>query len=181
MLNDKKISKEYIYQGRLGEIEKQIIDFFVKIGEHRYLNPKFSMIFGYLIIHHSLSQSELSELTGYSIATVSNTLRLMVSLNLANKRLRPNSHEYEYYLFGENKSLTPQSSKFKLESVQTALDFFSQKKQQLEKSNLQERKGYSLLHQRIEELLNFLNVWKSMIEYQKLLFTEFMKKNQLSI
>ena len=181
MPKDRKLSKEYVYQKRIREIEEEIIDFLVKIGEHRYLTPKFSTIFGYLIIHRALSQSELNELTGYSIATVSNTLRLMLSLNLANKRLRPNSHEYEYYVFGENKSLTPQSSKFKLESVQHALDFFSNKKQQLENSNLNEKKGYSLLLQRIEELLNFLNVWKSMIQYQKTLFIEFMKKNKISI
>ena len=102
MPKDRKLSKEYVYQKRIREIEEEIIDFLVKIGEHRYLTPKFSTIFGYLIIHRALSQSELNELTGYSIATVSNTLRLMLSLNLANKRLRPNSHEYEYYVFGEN-------------------------------------------------------------------------------
>lgn len=181
MPKDEKLSKEYVYQKRIREIEKEIIDFLVKIGEQRYLTPKFSIIFGYLIIHRVLSQSELSDLTGYSIATVSNTLRLMLSLNLASKRLRPNSHEYEYYIFGENTSLTPQSSKFKLESVQQGLDFFSNKKQQIEKSNLKERKGYNLLLQRIEELINFLIVWKSMIEFQTTLFIEFMKKNQLSI
>ena len=181
MLKDEKLSKEYIYQKRIREIEKEIIDFFVKIGEHRYLTTKFSTIFGYLIIHRALSQSELNELTGYSIATISNTLRLMLNLNLASKRLRPNSHEYEYYVFGENKSLTPQSSKFKLESVQHGLDFFSNKKQQLENSNLNEKKGYNLLLQRIEELLNFLIVWKSMLEYQKRLLLEFMKENQLSM
>lgn len=181
MPKDSKLSEECIYQGRIREIEKQIIDFFVKIGENRYLTPKFSMIFGYLIIHQTLSQSELSKLTGYSIATISNTLRLMLSLNLANKRLKPNSHEYEYYLFSDNRSSTPQSSKFKLESVQKALDFFSRKKQELEDSNLSERKGYMLLHQRIEELFKFLIVWKSLIEYQKTLFIEFLKKNQLKI
>jgi hypothetical protein len=68
-----------------------------------------------------------------------------------------------------------------LESVQYALDFFSNKKQQLENSNLNEKKGYNLLLQRTEELLNFLIVWKSMLEYQKTLFFEFMKENQLSM
>jgi len=177
---DNSLSNQHIYEGRMREIEKQIIDFFIKIGLHRYLTPKFSMIFGYIIIHRALSQSELSNLTGYSVATVSNTLKLMISLNLANKRLRPNSHEYEYFIFSENTSLTPQSSKFKLDSVQKALEFFSNKKQQLETSNLTGKKGYLLLLQRIEELLAFLNIWRSMIEYQKTLFIEFMKEKSIN-
>jgi len=176
-----KSSKKHIYQGRIREIEENIIEFLVKIGKHRYLTPKFSMIFGYLLIHQFLSQSELSDLTGYSIATISNTLRIMTNLRLANKRLRPNSHEFEYYLFSENlnlsnSNLTPQSSKFKLDAVQEAFDFFSQKKLELQNSNLNDKKGYLLLIQRIEELLNFLIVWKSILEHQRTLLIEFMNK-----
>ena len=167
-MNETKNNRgKHIFEGKMREFEKQIVDAFVKIGEFRYLSPKISIIFTYLVIHGPLTQSDLKDLTGFSLGTISNTLNLMMSINLVDKKLITGTHTFEYHLFRGTTELMPQSSRFKLESVNEAKKFFEIIIEKVEKSDLKKQKGYALLLLRLREMLEFLKIWIRILEIQK--------------
>lgn len=176
MYRKKNYQGEHIFEGKMRDFEKQIVDSFVKIGEFRYLTPKVSTIFAYLVIHGALTQSNLKDLTGYSLGTISNTLNLMMSINLVDKKLIPGTHTFIYHLFRGSSETMPQSSQYKLESVNEAKIFFQNKIKELEESKLKNCKGYIILLRRLREMMEFLNIWIKLLQIQKDMILQFKKE-----
>jgi DNA-binding transcriptional regulator GbsR (MarR family) len=87
------------------KLEKQIIDFFIKISGFLNLNAKATEIFAYLQIYGALTQEQLKELTAFSSSTISITLQYFLNTDVATKDIIPNSRKKLYRLRRENITL----------------------------------------------------------------------------
>ncbi|MFX1391323.1 MAG: winged helix-turn-helix transcriptional regulator [Promethearchaeota archaeon] len=153
---------DFKFEGIIREIEKSFIKLIVDIGNLGPLSPKFTEIFGYLMIHGHLTQLQLSELTGFSIGTVSSNLNQMLSLGLVRKELIPKTRTYKYIFLGDKGNLELQASFMKTEVVNSVIAFFEQKLNEL--SNYDDEKGFTLLEERINAMLIFFHWHKKAIE-----------------
>ncbi|MFX1457584.1 MAG: winged helix-turn-helix transcriptional regulator [Promethearchaeota archaeon] len=161
--------EDYKFEGIIQKIEKKLIKFMVGLVETSSpLSPKLTEILGYLLLHGQLTQAQLVELTGFSIGTISSNLNQMISLNIVRKELIPKARTYKYIFLGGEGSIESQAGFMKLDIITNALNFFMQKLEELEK--LKGERGYDLLQERVEALLNYFKWHKIILEekYTKL-------------
>lgn len=168
-MSDMDEVEDYKFEGIIQKIEKKLIKFMVGLVETSSpLSPKLTEILGYLLLHGHLTQAQLVELTGFSIGTISSNLNQMISLNIVKKELIPKARTYKYIFLGGEGSIESQAGFMKLDIITTAVDFFKQKLDELEK--LRGEKGFELLQERLKALLNYFEWHKTIIEkkYKKL-------------
>ena len=69
--NSEHDKSQNLFSEKLRKYEDKLVKFFVDIGTRKRVNPKMLQISSYLLIHGSLTQKELKELTGLSMGTIS--------------------------------------------------------------------------------------------------------------
>ena len=161
--------EDYKFEGILQDLEKKLIKFMVGLVKTTSpLSPKLTEILGYLLLHGELTQAQLVELTGFSIGTISSNLNQMISLNIIRKELIPKARTYKYIFLGGQGNIKSQAGFLKLEIITNAMNFFKEKLEQQEQ--FRDEKGFELLHKRTNDLLNYFQWHKSIIEkkYRKL-------------
>lgn len=84
--------------GRLHAIEKEIVSIMVENAKHGGKNIKFNEIFTYLLLYGKLTQLQFQALTGFSKGTVSMLLPFLCEIGILQKKLKPKTHAYEYFL-----------------------------------------------------------------------------------
>ncbi|UYP44333.1 hypothetical protein NEF87_000618 [Candidatus Lokiarchaeum ossiferum] len=89
-------------QRRLNTIEKEIVSIMVKNAKFGGKNVKFNEIFTYLLLYGKLTQLEFQKLTGFSKGTVSMLLPFLCEIGITQKKLKPKTHAYEYFLKDPN-------------------------------------------------------------------------------
>lgn len=80
------------------EIENQIINFYVEIGQMLDQNKTSTKIFAYFKIYQSLTQDDLKLLTRFSSSTISTTLQSFLQSGILTKEVIPNMRKYAYRL-----------------------------------------------------------------------------------
>jgi len=87
--------------GELIEVEKQIVDFYVKIAQKNQVNLKLTEIFAYFKIYDSLTQKQLKELTGFSLGFISITLKSFLQSSIVTRNFIPKTHTNIYTINDE--------------------------------------------------------------------------------
>jgi len=155
--------KPHIFEGKIKEYENRLIDFFVKAGQIKGQSKSFATIVGYFIIHKSLTQAQVKELTGFSKGSVSTNLNYLESFGSLKKKLIKGTREY-LYSFGRNISqISTSTGAFKKEINQMATQFFQSKIEEL--NNYKGKKGYELLSKRLIGVMKFLKIHKRLIDH----------------
>ncbi|MFX0036772.1 MAG: hypothetical protein ACFE9I_14175 [Candidatus Hermodarchaeota archaeon] len=165
---------DFKFEGIIRELEKEFIKLIVDIGNIGPLSPKFTEILGYLMIHGHLTQAQLSELTEFSIGTISSNLNQMLYLGLIRKKLIPKTRTYQYIFLGDKGNLEMQASFMKTEVVSSVIAFFEKKSNEL--FNYDKEKGFNLLKERITSILTFFQWHKRAIE-RKFTILKNLEKN----
>jgi DNA-binding transcriptional regulator GbsR (MarR family) len=93
-----------IVSKKLKEIENQIIDFYIGIGNILDLNKTLTKVFGYFKIYQTLTQDELKILTNFSSSTISTSLHSFLNTNIVTKEKIPNQRKYVYRIKDEKVS-----------------------------------------------------------------------------
>ena len=153
---------DFEFEGIIRELEKNLIELIVDMGNIGPLSPKFVEILGYLMIHGHLTQAQLSKLTDFSIGTISSNLNQMLSLNLVRKELIPKTKTYQYIFLGDKGNLEREASFMKTEVVNSVIAFFKEKLNELMKFDNEQ--GFDLLKERINAMLTFFHWHKKAIE-----------------
>jgi len=155
-------TQDHIFEGRIRDYEKELIKFYNDVGKIRGQNPKFSTMLGYMMIHGSLTQKELKELTGFSLATVSNTLNAMILMkNAIKKRIKgTNGFKYTFDL----SQITVRSTSNKIEEFEKQINFYKLMVSKLKQEEYKDKEGQSMLLERLTQMLNFLSTWKELTE-----------------
>lgn len=87
---------EHLYEGYIKDIEQEIIQFYEKYADNLGRNSKISIMYAYLVIHDSLTQKQLKNLTKYSYSTISTGLAHLVQMRVVKKVLIAGTHTHFY-------------------------------------------------------------------------------------
>lgn len=161
---EKNWKQRHIFERKIREYEKRLIDFFLEMGEISGRSSVIYAIIGYLLIHGSLTQKQLKNLTGFSIGSISNKLNALTSIGAITKKLIKGTHTFEYSFGGDLSQVLSNTSFFKFETFTVAIKFVQTKINELNEKNNQNKKGYKILSKRMAELLNFLLLGKKLLD-----------------
>jgi len=80
-------------------IEKDFVDFYNIIGTSMGLDNLFVSLFSLLYLEpKDVSMDELAKKTGYSLASVSNKVKILESMNIATRKKKPGSKKIYLYM-----------------------------------------------------------------------------------
>ncbi|MBK5114600.1 MAG: hypothetical protein KGD59_02015 [Candidatus Heimdallarchaeota archaeon] len=86
----------------LKKVEKQIVDFYLKLAEKNQVNLKLMKIFAYFKIYDSLTQKQLRELTGFSSGFISIALKSFLQSSVVTRNFIPKTHTNIYTINDEH-------------------------------------------------------------------------------
>jgi len=146
-------SKSHVFEGKVRVYEKRIIEILIDAGKVKGQNAVFGSIIGYLLLHGSLTQTQLKELTGFSKGAISQTLKILSSTPAIRKEPLDGVRE-NIYTFGATMSdIASNIGSYKSESNELAIKFLLSKAQDLE--NYKDKNGYKVLSKRVSDMINF--------------------------
>jgi len=166
--------RSYIFEGKIREYEKRLIDFFVRVGKLRSQNYVLASIIGCLLIHKStpLTQAQIKELTGLSKGAISTNLKVLESSPIVKKELIKGTRKYSYSFGGDLSEIASNTSLYKYETNEIVKNFLNAKALELE--SVKDKNGYKILSQRIEDInANFLLIHRKLITF--IIESEFIK------
>jgi len=149
-----------LYSKKLRKYEDKLVEFFVDIGRRKRVNPKILQISSYLLIHGSLTQKELKNLTGLSMGTISTFLSVMIGMGRFQKERIHKTHTFRYSYSGNIEEMTIRGIDVMVSSLTSMGVYLNAKKKQLKDLAEQNKKGAEHLSQRIDELLDIFEFYK---------------------
>lgn len=112
---------------KLKNIEDDLVDIVASLSFLKGRSSKTARTIAYIYIYRKVTQKRLRELTGYSMGTVSNTLKTLEKMGMINKSQDQKTREYLYELEG----ILPKSSS---RSVSSIFEYFAQLKEFLKET-----------------------------------------------
>ena len=158
-----KNDDDKLFNKKLKEFEDVLIDFIMDIAKQKKVNEKFSAISAYLLIHRSLTQKELKDLTGFSMGSISTYLSVMMGIGVLEKSRIPNTHTYRYSYQENIENLPGKGVEIALQSFVDADDYLKGIKHKLKKLELKSKRGAKDLSNRIDEALDAIQIFKRII------------------
>ena len=155
-------SKSHIYEGKVRVYEKRLIEILVDAGKVKGQSAVFGSIIGYLLLHESLTQTQLNELTGFSKGAISQTLKVLSSVPAIKKEPLEGAREYIYALGVNMADIASNIGSYKSESNELAIKFLQSKVQELDK--YKDKRGYDILSKRVTEMINFFEYNVKLLE-----------------
>ena len=146
-------SKSHIYEGKVRAYEKRLVEILVDAGKVKGQNAVFGSIIGYLLLHESLTQTQLKELTGFSKGAISQSLKVLSSVPAIKKEPLEGGREYFYALGVNMTDIASNIGSYKSESNELAIKFLQSKVQELDK--YKDKSGYDILSKRVTQMINF--------------------------
>ena len=143
----------HLLKGELKEYEEQLVDLIVALGISRGFGEKSFRIAAYIMIHKKLTIKQLHTLTGYSIASISNNLRLFTISGFLRKKKITGTKSYEYYL--------PSQPVFFIHDIQREWNLSKASiVQEFCRKMLFKSKNYPFLNSRIKAFIDYLDIHK---------------------
>ena len=154
------VKQSHIFEGKIREYEKKLVDILIEIGNIRGQAPLISKINSYLFIHGELTQIQLKQLINRSLSTISLALTTLINSGLIKKEFIKGTHTNKYSLVRINSSQDVlQAGVLKLEEISKLFEFLQEIKEELNTKKYQEKQGYKFLLNRISEFTNFLQIF----------------------
>jgi DNA-binding MarR family transcriptional regulator len=145
------------------QVQHRLVDMLIEMGSQKGRSPKASKLSAYLYLKNEYTQSELKKLSGLSLGTISNTLKEFVKQGFISREFRtdPQSGKMKYYYSANNTFLrdltTLQQKSYTI--LGDLLNKLLELKENLEKSNWQQKQGY-------EEIRTFCDRMESHLDNQ---------------
>ncbi len=84
---------------KMDDIEKEFVEYYQKLGSIHNLDNLFTKIFAILFIEpKAVPMEELAKKTGYSLASISNKLKMLESMNFITRKTSPGTRKVYVYL-----------------------------------------------------------------------------------
>ena len=155
-------SKSHVFEGKVRIYEKRLIEILVEAGKSKGQNAVFGSIVGYLLLHGSLTQTQLKELTGFSKGAISQTLKILSSTPAIKKEPLEGARENIYTFGATMADIASNIGSYKSESNELAIKFLQSKVQDLEK--YKDKSGYDILSKRVSDMINFFDYNVKLLE-----------------
>ncbi|MBY9021494.1 MAG: hypothetical protein KGD67_10565 [Candidatus Lokiarchaeota archaeon] len=146
-------SKSHIFEGKVRAYEKRLVEILVEAGKTKGQNAVFGSIIGYLLLHRSLTQTQLKELAGFSKGAISQSLKILSSSPAIKKEPIEGAREFAYTLGVNMSDIANNIGSYKSESNELAIEFFQNKIRELNKN--QDKIGYEILSKRVAKMIHF--------------------------
>jgi DNA-binding transcriptional regulator GbsR (MarR family) len=164
MSREKNFTNDHIFEGKMRDYEKRLIDLIIGITESKERSSTIYKIIGYLLIHGSLTQKQLKDLTGFSLGKISANLNAMVSAGGLEKNLIKGTHTYAYSSGGDISQVLSRTSFLKFDTNVKLKEFVEAKIAELEKEELQSKSGCEILLKRMYEMRDFVKLHRKLLE-----------------
>jgi len=115
------------------------------------------------LIHNSLTQDQVRELTGFSKGSVSTNLNALEEYGFLKKKLIKGTRKYLYSRVEDFSQLSVDTGAFKKEINEKAKKFFRSKIKEL--NEFKDKKGYKILSERLSDIMKFLEIHKKLIDH----------------
>jgi len=148
-------NKSHIYEGKIRDYEKRLIEILIEAGKTKGQNAVFGSIIGYLLLHGSLTQTQLKELTGFSKGAISQTLKILSRTPAIKKESMEGVRENVYTFGATMADIASNIGSYKTESNELAIKFLESKTQELKK--YKDKIGHDILSKRISDMINFFD------------------------
>ena len=164
MSTEEESKQNHVFEGKIREYEKQIIELFLEVGKSKGQTPIMSTILGYLLLHGSMTQKQLNDLTGFSIGSISSVLNAMIGFGFVEKRLIQGTHMFKYSFGGDLSQVASKTGMLKLSINEEASKFMQDRISELSKESNQNKKGHDILVERMGQMMNFLKIHRKILE-----------------
>jgi DNA-binding transcriptional regulator GbsR (MarR family) len=131
-------------------IEKRLVEMIANLGYFKGRSRRTSQILAYLTIRNRVKQKTLREATGYSLGTVSNTLKELRELGLVRESREPGGRERLYELVVPLSQHLGHYSTAMNQYIHEWNEFLEQLDNELQKNHIAKKKG-------AKEIRNFIN------------------------
>jgi len=148
------------------DIDSRFLALYQKIGSMQGMNSLFIRIFSILYIEpEEISMDEVAEKTGYSLASISNSIKMLETMGLVRKNRRPGTKKIFLYMEKDFNKLTKQIMIKKQENIISMIkseipSIIKESKPISEK----DKKKLKILENYYKQILGFEKVIKKMIE-----------------
>lgn len=137
---------------KLREIENKLVDIITSLSYLKGRSTKTAKIIAHIYIHRKATQKLLRELTGYSLGTISNTIKSLETMGIIYKTQQSETREYIYKLEGT----LPQSGSRLISSTFEYLsqleEFLKKVKIELDQPYLSNKKGFENLNEFVNKM-----------------------------
>lgn len=149
------------------EIEREIVAFYKTVGKMVSLNPRSTEIFAYLRLYDALTQEQLRQLTGFSLSTISVTLRAFVQTDIISRRIIPRTHKSLYSIKPERVEFVYTPSTQILEDLEELDSYIVEKQAELRELQSKYPAEAKFLHMRLNSLRNYAEAQRRQISRQE--------------
>lgn len=149
------------------KIESKFVTFYKTVGEMVSLNSKTTEIFAYLKIYDSLTQEQLKDLTGFSLATISKILQLFLETGIVSRQFLPGTHKNQYTIKSEGVNFVYTPSTKILENLEALDSFIVDKQTDLQRLQKKYPVEIEFLHMRFNSLRNYIEAQRRQISSTK--------------
>ena len=156
---ENKIKDNFLFEGRIKEIEQEIIDFQLNLASFSSQSESLQKIISSLVIHGKLTQSQIKKLVSLSKSTISTGLSNLMNIGYVRKEKIRGSRGYQYFI----SSIYKESFYNALGSLDKDIQFLNLKLLELNNKCSPDEMGFTLLSNRITEIIRVFGI------YQKLL------------
>ncbi len=145
------------------KIEREIVTFYKTVGKMMNLNPKMTEVFAYLKIYDALTQKQLKQLTGFSLGTISSTLKLFLQTDIISRKLIPKTHQNLYSMEPERANFVYTPPTLLIEDLEKLDSFIVDKQTDLQKIQHKYPIETQFLHLRLNSLRNYIETQRRQI------------------
>ena len=152
--------------------ERQIIQFLLKVAEVSGLDLNLTLIELFLLLHHQLTQAQLSELTGFPKSKISKLTGTLLDSESISKQFLEGTHTNNYSLISSPIDLNQLPGAVVKEELQEDIEFCFGIIDELLELNPDENEDCRLLLWRVADIMYYNEIFLAV-------FTEMSDKNHL--
>jgi DNA-binding transcriptional regulator GbsR (MarR family) len=149
------------------EIEREIVTFYKTVGKMVNLNPRATEIFAYLRIYDALSQEQIKKLTGFSLGTISTTLKSFLRSDIVSRRMIQGTHKNLYMIKPERVNFVYTPSAQILDDLERLDSYIVEKQFELRELQSKYPTEIEFLHRRLNSIRNYIEVQRRQIKRER--------------
>lgn len=145
-------------------IEQRLVEIISDFGYLKGRSPKVAEVTAYIYIRGEVTQQFLRQFTGYSLGTVSAVLQELEKLGVVTKQASLDARGYVYRLSGTPSQVLSRSMSDVQEYLVQTGSFLKKVEAKLNKTSLQNKKGYSSLKSFLDEMNGLIPAYEHVLQ-----------------
>jgi len=149
---------------KLRETENKLVNIITSLSYLKGRSTKTAKIIAHIYIRRKATQKLLREITGYSLGTISNTLKFLEKIGIIHKTQDPQTREYIYEFEGTIGQSGSRSIVSTFEYFSQLEEFLKKTKLKLDQPHLSNKKGFENVNQFINKMSDVFSAMEQTIQ-----------------